>query len=394
VSRHWAEQEIAGGKYRGPLHGIPYGIKDLFATRGIPTEWGAAPYIGNVPRDDATVVRKLEEAGAILCAKLSVGSLAMGDRWHKGTTKNPWNLAEGSSGSSAGSASAVAAGLVAFAIGTETLGSITSPCRRCRVTGLRPTYGRISRHGAMELSYTMDKPGPICREIEDCALVFAAICGRDTNDAATVDRSFLWPPKVEWKKLKIGYFVAASDKTPEAERFAQHPVLSFLKEKGAELRPLTLPTVPPACSLILQTEAAAVFDALTRSGLINEVKNSSWPQTFRAARFVPAVEYLQAQRLRAQLMRDAETAFADLDLCVSLPRGENPLLLTNLCGYPEAIIPQGKITLPPNEQRKEPLTIPLSVSFIGRLYREDILLAVAREFQNQGDFHRNRPALV
>ncbi len=224
-----AEQEIKAGKYRGPLHGIPYGIKDLFSAKGLPTTWGAGPYEHQVFDYDATVVRKLQDAGAILLAKLSCGSLAQGDVWFKGTTKNPWNPKQGSSGSSAGSASCTAAGLVAFSIGTETYGSITSPSVRCRVTGFRPTFGRVSRYGAMELSYSMDKVGPICREVEDCALVFAAICGADLGDLATVDRPFSYPRRTSFKNLKVGWVGSET-------AMATDPVVKLLKDAGASVK--------------------------------------------------------------------------------------------------------------------------------------------------------------
>ena len=380
-----ADAEMQQGKVRGPLHGIPFGVKDLFATKGIPTQWGAAPYAGQVFDHDAMVVRRLEEAGAVLCAKLSLGSLAMGDVWDKGVTRNPWNPKEGSSGSSAGSACATSAGLVAFAIGTETQGSITSPSMQCRVTGLRPTYGRVSRYGAMELSYTMDKIGPICREAEDCALVFAAICGADPRDPSSVDRSFTWPPKVDFARLKIGYLLGHDEKNPEA-KLDTEPILKFLKARGAHLRPLKLTPLPGPCSLILEVEGASAFDALTRSGHVNEVKNSAWPQIFRAGRYVPAVEYLQAQRLRRQAMVRCEEELGDLDLFVSYGIGEYTVPLVNQCGYPQVIIPQGTTLRGEN-------TLPLSYSFTGRFYQEELILAVAKAFQQQGDFHRRHPDL-
>lgn len=378
-----AEAELAAGHDRGPLHGIPFGLKDLFATKAIATGWGASPFEGRVPGEDAAVVRRLREAGAVLCAKLSMGSLAMGDVWDRGTTKNPWNPAEGSSGSSAGSAAAVSAGLLPFAIGTETQGSITSPSERCRVTGLRPTYGRVSRQGAMELTYTMDKIGPICREAEDCALVFAAICGADPRDPASVDRPFLWPPRVEWSRLNVGFLTAPDGSGAGRERIEADPTLRFLRERGAKLRPLNLTPLPDVCELILLVEAASAFDSLTRSGRVNEVKNSAWPALFRAARYLPAVEYLQAQRLRGEAMRRAESELSDLDLFVSRGIGEHTVSLVNQCGYPQVIIPQGA-----DEKGRS-----RAVSFTGRIYGEALILAVAREVQRQASFHRLRPDL-
>ncbi len=405
-----ADTELEAGKSRSALHGIPYGIKDLFATKGIPTEWGAAPYVGQIFDHDSAVVERLAAAGAVLCAKLSMGSLAMDDVWNKGMTKNPWNPQEGSSGSSAGSASATAAGLVAFAIGTETLGSIVSPSQRCRVTGLRPTFGRVSRYGAMELSSTMDKVGPICRAAEDCALVLAALCGADPRDPASVSRPFLYSAKNILPRLRIGFLVAHDDKTPFSEHIARIPALHFLQAQGAELRPLILTPLPAPCYTILDVESASAFDALTRSGRVNEVKNSLWPDFFRAARHVPAVEYLQAQRLRGVAMHRFEQELGDLDLFVTVSPGMDALGLTNMCGHPEIVIPQGTYMGKPDgaesdkadagkaesDKSKAPVpdrVLPSSVSFIGRLYREDVILAVARSVQNQTEFHRLRPDL-
>lgn len=380
-----ADREMAAGKVRGPLHGIPYGIKDLFFTKGYPTGFGAEPYDGRRVEIDATVVERLDAAGAILVAKLSLGALAMNDHWTRGRTKNPWNPTEGSSGSSAGSAAATAAGLVAFAIGTETQGSITSPSMRCRVTGLRPTYGRVSRYGGMELSYTMDKVGPICREVEDCALVLAAICGVDPKDPSSVDRSFNYRPRVDWKSLKIGVLVGDSSAVFDT-KMANDPVLKFLAGKGATLAPLRLTPLPEACFVVIDVESASAFDEITRDGRVNTIKNSLWPSIFREGRFVPAVEYLQAMRLRRIAMERAERELADFDLFVSDGIGEYTVPLVNQCGYPQVIIPQGTRTVGST-------VVPVAKSFTGRLYDEETILAVAREVQQAGNFHRLRPDL-
>jgi Asp-tRNA(Asn)/Glu-tRNA(Gln) amidotransferase A subunit family amidase len=371
-----AQTEIERGHYRGPLHGIPYGIKDLFATRGIPTTWGAAPYEHQMFDYNATVVDRLEQAGAILAAKLSMGALAMDDYWFRGKTKNPWNPMEGSSGSSAGSASATAAGLVGFSIGTETLGSITSPSHRCRVTGLRPTYGRVSRFGAMGLSYTMDKVGPICREIDDCALVFAAICGVDANDETTVNRSFVWRPRVDFRKLKIGFLVNADADPKDTARMDKEPFVQQLRKRGAEIRPVKFTSPTQSIFTILEVEAASAFDALTRSEDLDRVQNSAWPTSFRTHRFVPAVEYLQAQRVRSLTMRRFESEFGDLDLFLAYGIGGYSLPLTNSTGHPQAIIPYGV-----NDKGQN-----LSVSVVGRLYQEDRMLAVAKALQDATKF--------
>ena len=378
-----AEKEIAEGKYRGPLHGIPCGVKDLFATKGIPTTWGAEPYRHQVFDYDAAVVEKLEAAGAILLAKLSMGALAQDDIWFKGKTKNPWNPAEGSSGSSAGSASAVSAGLVAFAIGTETLGSIISPSNRCRVTGLRPTYGRVSRYGAMGLSYTMDKIGPICREVEDCALVFAALCGADERDPAAVSRSFRYRPNLDMKKLKIGYLVGSDADLSDRSEEKSNPLLQAFATAGATVRPVRFTPAPDVMYAVLEAEAASAFDAFTRGPEIHELHDSNWPDSFRAHRYVPAVEYLQAQRYRAVMMQRFEQEFGDLDFFVERGMGWYTLTVTNLTGHPQVIIPNGV-----NEKGESK-----SISLVGRLYQEDALLAAARFAQNLTDFHHLRPDL-
>ena len=371
-----AEKEIKEGKYRGPLHGIPYGIKDLFSTKGIPTTWGAGPYEHQVFDYDATVVKRLREAGAILLAKLSCGSLAQGDVWFKGTTRNPWNPKQGSSGSSAGSAASTAAGLVGFSIGTETYGSITSPSVRCRVTGFRPTYGRVSRYGAMGLSYTMDKVGPICREVEDCALVFAAICGSDPNDVASVDRAFQFPHSVRLKKLKIGWVGSQSS-------LDKDPVAKLLKDAGATVIVAKFSPIPDGVNPILDVEAGSAFDAFTRGEEIHGLKNSSWPETFRASRYVPAVEYLQAQRARTLLMHKFEEEFGDFDLLLGNNLIGQVLGHCNYCGHPQVTLPFGG-----DDNGNS-----LARSLVGRLYRDDELLSVAKYVQDHFDFHRRRPDL-
>ncbi len=369
-----ADKEILEGHYRGPLHGIPYGIKDLFSAKGAPTTWGAEPYEQQTFDFDATVVLKLRNAGAILLGKLSNGALAQGDVWFRGTTKNPWNLKQGSSGSSAGSASATAAGLVGFAIGTETYGSITSPSVRCRVTGFRPTYGRVSRYGAMGLSYSMDKVGPICREVEDCAIVFSAICGSDPHDLASVDRDFTFPKRLDFKKVKLGW--VGSEAT-----MAKDPVVVFLHELGASVRVAKFSPIPDGVNQILDAEAGSAFDAFTLGPEIHQLKNSSWPDTFRASRYIPAVEYLQAQRARTLLMRRFEEELSDLDFVVGNGVLGQILGHCNYCGHPQVALPFGD----------DGNGNSVAKSVVGRLYRDDELLAVAQVIQNHFDFHLKHP---
>lgn len=300
-----ADEEIRRGKYRGPLHGIPYGAKDLLATKGIPTTWGAGGFEKQMIDEDATVIQRLRDAGAVLVAKMTMGELAQGDVWFKERTRNPWNLQQGSSGSSAGSAAATAAGLVPFAIGTETLGSIVSPSTRCGTTGLRPTYGRVSRHGAMALSWSMDKIGPICRNVEDCAIVFDAIRGPDGKDQTVYDAAFHYDSKLPLKKLRIGYLKDDFDQSPSFKE-QNAAALDKLRQLGAELIPVELPKYPVNdMRFVLTVEAATAFDELTRThkdDLLKQQEKSAWPNSFRASHFVPAVEYLQASRLRTQLV--------------------------------------------------------------------------------------------
>lgn len=379
-----ADREIADGRYRGPLHGIPYGAKDLLAARGYPTTWGAMPYRSQVIDTDACVIRRLEEAGAVLVAKLTLGALAWGDVWFGGTTRNPWNLEQGSSGSSAGPASATAAGLVPFAIGTETWGSIVSPSTRCGVTGLRPTFGRVSRTGAMALSWTMDKIGPICRCAEDCAIVFDAIHGRDREDATTVDRPFGYDHEIDPGSLRIGYTKELFEEDyPFRENDAA--ALDVFRRLGAELVPVTLPELPVgALSFILSAEAAAAFDGLTRSGrddlMVRQIKNA-WPNVFRAARLMPAVEYVQASRIRWLLVQAMEGFFAGIDCYIAPSFGGNNLLLTNLTGHPCVVVPTGF-----GDEGS-----PTSISIIGRLYDEGLILGVASVYQGATGWDEKHP---
>ncbi len=382
-----ADSELAAGRYRGPLHGIPWGAKDLLATRGIKTTWGAMPYRDQIIDEDATVVDRLEEAGAVLVAKLSMGALAMGDVWYDGRTRNPWNLEQGSSGSSAGSAAATAAGLVGFSIGTETLGSIVSPSTRCGVTGLRPTFGRVSRYGAMALSWSMDKIGPICRSAEDCALVLNAIYGPDGKDDTVLNRSFTWEPQGELKVLRIGYLKNAFANEYRGRENDQ-AVLEVFKSLGVDLIPMELPDMPVgAIRFVLSAEAAAAFDALTRSNrddlLVRQTANA-WPNSFRQARLIPAVEYIQANRIRTQLMRRMEEVMADIDVYLSPTSGRNNnLLITNLTGHPAVVIPNG---FSGNGS-------PTSISMVGKLFGEAELLRVALAYQEAVDFHLRHPDL-
>ncbi|MBU1100426.1 MAG: amidase [Bacteroidetes bacterium] len=381
-----ADEEIAAGKYKGLLHGIPYGVKDLLAVEGYKTTWGAMPYNTQVINETAVVVEKLEEAGAVLIAKLTLGALAWGDVWYNGKTRNPWNIEQGSSGSSAGPSSATSAGLVAFSIGSETWGSIVSPSTRCGNTGLRPTYGRVSRTGAMALSWTMDKLGPICRSVEDAAIVFNAIKGLDNIDQTLVDVPFQYNADKNIKQIKVGYVKQFFEEDSPNKKF-DNETLEVLKRLGVELVPIELPDLPvEAISFILSAEAAAAFDELTRSNeddlMVRQIKNA-WPNVFRSSRFIPAVEYIQANRLRYAVIQEMKKIFDKVDLYVVPSFGGNNNLLTNLTGHPCVVLPNGF-----DEEGS-----PVSISFIGNLFDEGNLLAFAKKYQDATDFHKQYPPL-
>jgi len=384
-----ADKEIAAGRYRGPLHGIPWGAKDLLAVKGYKTTWGAMPYKDQLIDADATVVRRLEEAGAVLVGKLTLGALAWGDVWFAGKTRNPWNTEKGSSGSSAGPAAVASAGLVGFSIGSETWGSIVSPCTVCGATGLRPTFGRVSRYGAMALSWSMDKIGPICRSVEDCALVFNAIYGPDGKDSTVVDLPFNWDAGRGVKDLKVGYIKSAFEqqRKDEESRANDQATLQALRHLGLDLIPIELPDYPvDAMAFILGVEAAAAFDELTRSGrddlLVRQIKNA-WPNRFREARLIPAVEYIQANRLRTLVIKAMHELMSDIDVYVAPSWVGNNLLLTNLTGHPAVVVPNGF-----NKEQE-----PTSITFTGKLYGESEVLAVAKAYQDATGFHLKHPVL-
>ncbi len=392
-----ADNEISRGLYRGPLHGIPWGAKDLLSTRGYPTQWGAKPYEGQQLDVDATVVQRLEEAGAVLIAKLTLGALANGDVWYGGTTRNPWDTSEGSSGSSAGSGAATAAGLVGFAIGTETMGSIVSPSTRCGVTGLRPTFGRVSRYGAMALCWSMDKIGPMCRGVEDCALVFSAIYGPDGHDLTVTPEPFSWDPALDPRTLRIGYIASGFEpeaaETDDEEKQTLYRVtlensvaaLDVMREAGFELLPIELPARNTSgLWTILAAEAAAAFDAITRDGRVDSMArqdDSAWPNVFRAARFIPAVEYINANRIRTLLMADMAQVMAAVDVFIVPSFGANAMEITNFTGHPTVVLPNGFTDK----------GSPTSISFIGGLHQEAETLAVAKAYQDASDWHRRHP---
>ena len=396
-----ADADIKRGKYRGPLHGIPWGAKDLFATKGIKTTWGAEPYRDQVIDYDSTVVERLNDAGAVLVAKLSMGALAQGGRWFAGMTRNPWQPEEtqtGSSGSSAGPASAIAAGLVGFSIGTETLGSIVSPSSRCGVTGLRPTYGRVSRYGAMGLSWTMDKIGPMCRGVEDCAAALHAIYGPDGKDITVGDAPFNWNPDTNISTLRIGYLKTEFDgpTTPpaneqqrtqaEQRRAVYKTALEVLEKAGAKLTPIELPKFSAgSLRFILSAEAATAFDDITRDGRVNQLSGQSpndWPNTFRTSRFIPAVEYLRAQRARTLLMREMEKLMSQWDVFVSPAPGSASLLVTNLTGHPAVVLPCGFVN-----------NLPVAIMFTGGVYDEVSPLRVALAFERATKWHTMHPKM-
>ena len=384
-----ADQEIQAGHYRGPLHGIPFGAKDLFSAKGYKTTWGSVPYKDQTLDEDAAVVERLRAAGAVLLAKLTLGELAQGDVWFGEKTRTPWDVTKGSSGSSAGSASAVAAGLLPFAIGTETLGSIISPSTACGVTGLRPTYGRVSRAGAMALSWTMDKAGPLTRSAEDCAIVLAALtaAGPDARDPATLlaPNTFKFAFGTNIKKLRVGYLKAAFDQNYPTKANDQ-ATLDVLRKLGVELVPIELPAIAPgALRFVLTAEGAAAFDDLTRSGRDGQMvlqNRSAWPNGFRSARFIPAVEYLQAQRVRSLLIEQMDTQLKGFD-CYIAPSFSANLVLTNLTGQPAVAVPNGFTTA----------GLPTTITFMGQLYEEGTLLALAKAYQDATDFDEKHPPM-
>ena len=433
-----ADTEIAVGKYRGPLHGIPWGAKDLLAVKGYPTTWGAGGFEKQVIDEDATVVQRLDAAGAILVAKLTLGALAMGDHWYGGQTRNPWNPHQGSSGSSAGPASAVAAGCVAFAIGSETLGSISSPSTRCGDTGLRPTFGFVPRTGAMALSWTMDKLGPICRTVEDCAIVLNSIYGPDGQDLSVREAAFNWNADLDWKALRIGYFKSEFDPIPalklpdpkhnetaeekqhreerNASRAAAHArriydqrydraAIDKLKQMGVNLIPVELPKLPyGAMTPLLTAEAAAAFDDLTMTGrdkLLTMQGPEDWPNDFRVSRFYPAVEYIQANRARTLAIRELSKVFEQVDVVVTPTNGDQ-LVATNLTGHPALILPNGlrgtdapqppKVDDGNNDDIGGPGT-PVSLTFLAGHYQDAKLCAFARLYQETTGFHKLHPKL-
>lgn len=390
-----ADVELDAGIWRGPLHGVPWGAKDLLSVPGYPTTWGATPFKDQALREKAAVVDRLESAGAVLVAKLSLGALAWGDVWFGGETKNPWNIDQGSSGSSAGPGSAVAAGLVGFAIGSETLGSIVSPSTRNGVTGHRPTYGLVSRHGAMTLSWSMDKLGPMARSALDCALVFEAIRGADTRDPSTIQAPFPFSLQNDVSHLRVGYLKDAFESDYSGkERDAE--ALNVLRGLGVDLIPVTLPRDLPVGAMLttLGVEAAAAFDGLTLSGGVDQMirqGKGTWPHEFRLNRFVPAVEFLQASRCRSILLQRMNETMQEVDVFVSPTFGGGTLSITNLTGHPCVSVPNGFDVLEdsPDSARCQPR----SITFSGPLYADAEVLQLAHAYQSETDFHLQRPPI-
>jgi Asp-tRNA(Asn)/Glu-tRNA(Gln) amidotransferase A subunit family amidase len=433
-----ADAEIAAGHYRGPLHGIPWGAKDLLAVKGYPTTWGAGGFEKQTFDEDATVVQRLDAAGAVLVAKLTLGALAMGDKWFGGRTRNPWNPDQGSSGSSAGPGSAVSAGCVGFAIGSETLGSISSPSTRCGITGLRPTFGLVPRTGAMALSWTMDKLGPMCRSVHDAALVLSAIAGADGKDLSAAPIEFKPDPSIDWHKLRIGYLKSEFDPLPplkledakpgetaddkkkregrndfqkaararrEYDRRYEQATLDKLHAMGVDLIPVELPKLPwGAISALLTAEAAAAFDELTLTGrdsLLTEQGHDDWPNAFRTARFYPAVDYIQANRARSLGVQQMSALFEKVDI-IATPTTDTQLIATNLSGHPALILPNGlrgdDAPRPPeiddgnSDDIGGPGT-PVSFTFLAGHYHEAKLVAFAAAYQEATGFNKVHPKL-
>ncbi len=381
-----ADAALRRGRHLSPLHGVPYGAKDLFDTKGILTTWGAQPYQHRVPDSDATVISKLNAAGAVLMAKLSRGALAQGGLWFGGMTKTPWDYTQTSSGSSAGSASATAAGLVGFSIGTETLGSIVSPSTRCGVAGVRPTFGRVSRNGAMALSWTMDKIGPICRSVGDCAEVLRIIAGPDGKDLTVIDAPLNWDARRPLKNLKVGYLAAEFERLRPGKKPVFDAALAALRGAGVDLQPMQLPDFPlDAVDILLDAEAAAAFDDLTRQpGALDTLSGQTpgdWPNQFRTSRMVPAVEYIRAQRARTIYMRKFHELMGAWDGFVSASNSDS-LTATNLTGHPQVVVPCGFVD-----------GLPQGLLFTSRLFEEGTAMRLAYAYEQTTDWHTKHPAL-
>jgi len=386
VKARLADKELKDGLDRGLLHGIPFGTKDLMSVAGYPTTWGAAPYRDQEIAHTATVIRRLENAGAILIAKLTSGALARGDVWFGGKTRNPWDTEQGASGSSAGSASATSAGLVAFSLGTETLGSITSPSNRNGVSGHRPTYGRVSRDGVMSLSWSMDKVGPICRSAQDCAIVFDAIEGKDSLDQTTVEAPFSFDNSLDISELRIGYLKRLIDRDTTAAGDNIRTAIKVLEDQGVAPDSIALPDDYPyaAFDIILRTESGAFFDELVRSGGVDmmvEQGQRSRANSLRQSRFIPAVEYIQANRYRTRLIEEMNELFSNYDVIITMTFGRNQLLITNLTGQPVVTVPVGL----------DDEGHPTSISFLGNIYDDGVILSFAHAFQKLTNHHEQHP---
>jgi Asp-tRNA(Asn)/Glu-tRNA(Gln) amidotransferase A subunit family amidase len=382
-----ADAEIAAGHYRGPLHGIPWGAKDLLDTANIPTTYGAEPYRNRIPTLDSTVVQRLNDAGAVLVAKLSMGALALNDVWFGGQTKNPWLLEEGSSGSSAGPGSATAAGLVAFAIGSETGGSIVSPSMRCGVTGLRPTYGRVPRTGAMTLCWSLDKLGPMTRSVEDTMLVLDAISGPDPGDVASVPSGLAFQANADVKGLRVGYFPPWMNADPATD--VDRAALDTVKKLGMTPVAVSIPDWPyDSLELILFAEAAAAFEELTLSHGVDELKAQvpdAWPNVFRQSRFLSAVDFVQADRFRRKVAQEMARVFSEVDLLLVPSLRDEMLVITNFTGHPSLTLRAGFVEVAearsdwaPDPQHplprfSPPRRVPHGVTLIGRLFDEGTL---------------------
>ena len=380
-----ADADLRRGRIHSPLHGVPYGAKDLFDTKGILTTWGAEPYQNRVPQNDATVIERLRRAGAVLVAKLSMGALAQGGLWFGGMTKTPWNYEQSSSGSSAGSASATSAGLVGFSIGTETLGSIVSPSTRCGVAGVRPTFGRVSRAGAMALSWSMDKIGPICRSVADCAEVLRIMAGPDGKDLTVNAAPLHWDARRPLKRMKVGYLASEFESRNEKTKPIYDAALAALRKQGVELEAMQMPDFPlNAIQFVLDAEAAAAFDDLTRSKGIDQLSGQTpgdWPNQFRSSRLIPAVEYIRAQRARSIYMQKFGELMNQWDAFVS-PTQSVSLTATNLTGHPQVVVPCGFVD-----------GLPQGLLFTGRLYEEGAPMRLAYAYEQATDWHTRRPAL-